>query len=151
MDKIYSTILKLKYFCNCNERNIHLNCHISLAELKGISAIKKDNLITCSQLAEEISLSPSRVSRITDSLVRKGYITRKTKNNDRRSTFLGLTKKGEKIKEKINKEQKNFEQILLSNLSTQEIEVIKKGLKKLEQILVYNTKKELTNARKNIN
>ncbi len=141
MNEIYEMILKLKNFCNSNESRISSSCHISLAELKGINTMKKEAEITCSKLAEKMELSPSRVSRITDNLTKKGYLCRQTRDNDRRSTFLCLTKKGEEIKEEINREQKNFQKLLETELNVQEIESIKIGLKKLEKILLKNTKR----------
>ena len=151
MNEIYEIILKLKQFCNCNENRISSFCHINLAELKGINTMEKDREITCSKLAEKMDLSPSRVSRITDNLTKKGYLLRQTKDNDRRSTFLCLTKKGEKIKDEISLEQKNFQELLEAELSVQEIESIKIELKKLEKILLKKTQKGAKNVRKNVN
>ena len=138
MNEIYTMIIKLKYFCNCNENRISSFCHISSAELRGISVFGNNQRLTCSELAEKINLSPSRVSRITDNLASKGYLTRQIPEHDRRTTLLCLTKKGVKIKDKINREQEHFEQLLSSKLSAQEIELIKTGLKKLESVLVNN-------------
>ena len=141
MDEIYTAIVKLKYFCNCNENRISSFCHISSAELRGIRAFGNQQILTCSELADKINLSPSRVSRITDNLAKKGYLTRQVPENDRRTTLLFLTKKGTQIKDKINREQKYFEQLLTSKLSAKEINSIKIGLKKLENILINNTKR----------
>jgi DNA-binding MarR family transcriptional regulator len=142
MKDIYEIVLKLKYFCNCNESRISLNCHISLAELKGIQAIEEEEVITCSEFSEKIKLSTSRSSRIIDNLVRKGLLTRKIKDYDRRTTWLCLTKKGAEIKENINQEQKKFEQLLSSELNREDIELIEKGLKILENLIKNHTKKE---------
>lgn len=141
MKEIYSIILNLKYFCNCNENRISASCQISSAELRGINAIERHKSITCSELAEKIRLSPSRISRITDNLAKKGYLSRQVKDHDRRTTFLYLTEKGKKMKDDINGKQKKFEQLLTAKLSTQEIESIKIGLKKLENILGNNIKR----------
>ncbi len=105
--------------------------------------------ITCSALSEKMVLSPSRSSRIIDSLVKKGYLKRDTDDHDRRLTFLCLTKKGQKIKYDIEKENKKFEQLLTSELSQQEIEAIKSGLSLLEKLLTKNIKGD-KHVRKNI-
>ena len=150
MKEIYDTILKIKHFCTCTESKISSSCHIGLAEFKGINAMENHKNITCTELSERMNLSPSRGSRIIDNLVKKGYLLRKIKDCDRRSTLLYLTEKGEKIKNEIHQEQKNFEQKINSKLSAKEIESVKAGLKTLEKILVYN-KKEINDVRKNIN
>lgn len=145
MKEIYTTILKLKYFCTCNENKISSSWNISLAELKGVNAMESHESLTCSELAEKMNLSPSRGSRIIDNLVRKGYLFREIQDQDRRTTFLSLTKRGEKLKYNITREQKAFEDILTSKLNSQEIESVKKGLAILEKVL-NQSKKEIKNS-----
>lgn len=140
MKEIYNIIFKLKDFCAFNENQISNICNISVAELRGISAINAKENIACTEFSDRLLLSPSRGSRIIDNLVKKGYLLRKIKDCDRRSTLLCLTEKGEKIKNKINQEQTNFVQKISLELSSQEIESVKTGLKALEKFLVYNKK-----------
>jgi DNA-binding MarR family transcriptional regulator len=142
MKEIYDTILKIKYFCACNESKISSSCQIGIAELKGLNAININENITCSEFAKRINLSLSRGSRIIDNLVKKGYFLRKAKTHDRRFTLLYLTEKGKELKNDIIKEQKAFEENIKSELTGQEIESIKKGLKTLEKFLIYNKKGE---------
>ena len=149
MKEIYTTILKIKYFCLCNESRISASCHIGMSELKCINAIENYDGMTCSELSDRMNLSPSRGSRIIDNLVKKGYLSRRVKDYDRRSTFLYLTDKGKKIKDNINREQRCLEKSLSSKLSIQEIESIRIGLKTLEKFLVYNKKGD-QDVRKNI-
>ena len=149
MKEIYDIILKIRHFCTCNESKITSSCHIGLAEFKGINAMENNKKITCTELSERMNLSPSRGSRIIDNLVKKGYLLRKVKDYDRRITLLYLTEKGEKIKDEINHEQRGFEQKINSELSGQEVESIKIGLKTLEKFLVYNKKGD-KDVRKNI-
>lgn len=135
MKNTYELILKLKYFCHCNERKISTYCQINLAELKGIKAMGRDEAITCSDFSKRINLSPSRSSRIIDNLVKKKLLLRKTREDDRRSILLYLTKKGWELKENIAQEEKKFEQLLAAQLSDADIEIIKKGLKLLEKVM----------------
>jgi len=95
-----------------------------------------------------MNLSLSRGSRIIDNLVRKGYLFREIKDQDRRTTLLYLTKRGKKLKYEIKREQKAFEDMLTSKLSSQEIKSIKKGLETLEKVL-NQSNKEIRNSRKN--
>jgi DNA-binding MarR family transcriptional regulator len=149
MKEIYDIILKIKHFCVCNESKISSSCHIGMAELKGINALGDNEKITCTELAKRMDLSLSRGSRIVDNLVKKGYLLRKVKDYDRRFILLNLTEKGKELKNNINKEQIAFEEDINSELTAQEIESIKKGLKTLEKFLVYNKKGEKY-VRKNI-
>src|SRR6056297_897873 len=120
MKEIYDIILKIRHFCTCNESKISSSCHIGLAELKGMNAMENNKMITCTDLSERMNLSPSSGSRIIDNVVKKGYLVRKIKDYDRRSTLLCLTEKGKKIKDEINQEQRGFEQKINSELSAQE-------------------------------
>lgn len=135
MKNTYELILKLKQFCHCNERKISTYCQINLAELKGIKAMGGDEAITCSDFSKRINLSPSRSSRIIDNLVKKKLLLRKTREDDRRSILLYLTKKGWELKENIAQEEKKFEQLLAAQLSNKDIEIIRKGLKLLEKVI----------------
>jgi DNA-binding MarR family transcriptional regulator len=141
MKEIYEIILKLKYFCYCHESRISTSCQISLGELKGIKVMEEEQALTCSDIAKKINLSPSRGSRIIDNLVRKGLLLRKIKENDRRTTLLYLTKKGREVMKNIDREEKKFEHLLTSELGSEDIEIIKKGLKLLERILLDNTQR----------
>lgn len=138
MKDIYESILKLKYFCQCHESRISSSCQITLAELRGIKAIEEERDISCSDFSKRINLSPSRGSRIIDSLVRKGFLSREIKDSDRRSTYLSLTNKGKKIKKEIGREQNDFELILETALNNEDMELIRKGLKILEKLMETN-------------
>ncbi len=135
MKEIYDLIIKLKLIGHCTENRISSSCKLSLSELNGIIVMRGEQAITCSDFSKKINLSPSRTSRIIDHLVRKGLILRKTKEKDRRTTLLFLTKKGQKVQAKINQEQKKFEYLLTSQLSKEDIEFIKRGLQLLEKIM----------------
>ena len=135
MKDTYELILKLKHFCHCNERKISAYCQINLAELKGIKVMDGKEAITCTDFSKRINLSPSRSSRIIDNLVKKELLLRKTREDDRRSILLYLTEKGCELKENIVQEEKRFEQQLAEQLSNEDIEIIKKGLKLLEKVL----------------
>ena len=138
MERIYQIILNLKRLCLCNEDRISSSCQIHVAEFKGISAIDYQESISCSALSQKMNLSLSRGSRIIDNLVRKGYLFREAKDQDRRITLVCLTEKGRKLKHKITNEQLAFEELLTSRLSSQEIEIVKRGLKTLEKALNQN-------------
>ncbi len=55
-----------------------------------------------SSLAKELSLSPSRMTRILDSLYNKGYINRTQKDEDRRAIMITMTTSGKNIAKKLH-------------------------------------------------
>ena len=55
-----------------------------------------------SSLAKQLSLSPSRMTRILDSLHKKELIHRTQQDEDRRTIHISMTTKGEEITEKLH-------------------------------------------------
>ena len=53
-------------------------------------------------VADRMNLSPSRITRIIDGLVKKGYILREIDREDRRNMKISLTEKGVNLTNKIN-------------------------------------------------
>lgn len=53
-------------------------------------------------LAQELELSPSRLTRILDSLEKRKYITRRLSDTDRRSLIVSLTKGGSEMVEQYS-------------------------------------------------
>lgn len=121
-------IIELKKGCMEDEEQIRTLCKVSLAEYKAVMEIGSTERITCNVLSKKMGLSPSRGSRIINGLVRKKYLIRMTNSEDRRSFVLSLSPKGSKIKEQIKQERNNYERRMREKLSTEELELIKKGL-----------------------
>lgn len=53
-------------------------------------------------LARELELSPSRLSRILETLEQRGLLERTISSSDRRNVSLSLTKEGEIVVEKLH-------------------------------------------------
>lgn len=126
--KLVDLIIEIKKDCLVNEKQIRALCNVSLAEYKAVMEIKTTEKITCNVLSKKMGLSPSRGSRIIDSLVRKKLLVRTTNPEDRRSFVLSLSSKGAKIKDDIERERNNCEKRIREKLSTKEFDLIKEGL-----------------------
>lgn len=59
-------------------------------------ASEPERRLRMSDLGERVTLSRTRVSRIVDELVAKGYVEKQEHPDDRRSSFAALTRAGEK-------------------------------------------------------
>lgn len=59
--------------------------------------------ISMKQLAEELELAPSTVTRFVDSLINKGFLTRVADDNDKRGTKVFPSQKAKKIHSKLEK------------------------------------------------
>ena len=59
--------------------------------------------ISMNQIAEELELAPSTVSRFVDSLIIKGFLKRVSDSDDKRSTKILPTPKAKKIQTELEK------------------------------------------------
>ncbi len=100
-----STVIDL-----CEIRKLQTALRSFENELKNKTSLSlNDALCLCSisqgvsepgQLARELQLSPSRLTRILDALEKRKYVERQTASGDRRGVLVSLTVKGKKtIKE----------------------------------------------------
>lgn len=69
-------------------------------------------------------LSPSAVSQLIDGLYNLGYITRETRAEDRRATYLGLTEEGTRKLKHLEEKSKEFFKSVTKSLNDEEIEVM---------------------------
>jgi DNA-binding MarR family transcriptional regulator len=88
---------------------------------------------TVHEVAEVMGLSPSRASRIVDSLVRGGLLSRRTLNSDRRTQLVTLTSAGRSKWQEAHKLLADCERKLLANLSPQRKRELAETLKDLIQ------------------
>lgn len=97
--------LTFSLLAKCQEKEAWLaDAHgLFQAEFKCLRLIGKDESLNNMQIAERMNLSPSRLTRIIDGLVKKGYIKREIDQRDRRNMKLSLSKKGKMLTNKLDK------------------------------------------------
>ena len=82
---------------DCCQRQEGEMCHklsLTPSQFTCLLAMPETGDLTVHQVAKVMGLSPSRASRIVDSLVRDGLLERRTTDKDRRRQFLALTAAG---------------------------------------------------------
>lgn len=91
------------------------------------------------ELAKELNVSHSRVTRIMDNLVNKQLVTRKPSEDDRRCWFAIITEKGIKLAENSQKTVLDQQESIVSKLPKKDIDDIYKAFKvyidKYEEVL----------------
>ncbi|MEN8115523.1 MAG: MarR family transcriptional regulator [Bacteroidota bacterium] len=105
------------------------------AEYYTFIAISNCSEINSTQLSQKMGLSLSRISRVVDKMVVKGFLTRDVSNNDRRSIDLKLTTKGNNYLDRIMEFRTNCESRIINNIPKEELELIRKSLKKVLELL----------------
>ena len=73
------------------------------AEFKCLRLIRSDESLNNTQISKRMKLSPSRSTRIIDTLVQKGYMKREIEQSDRRNMSLFLSRRGKILTNKLNK------------------------------------------------
>jgi len=70
---------------------------LSMKQLVYLDSIAKMDSPTSSDLARKLEVSKPSVTAIVSKLIQKGYVQKVQSNEDKRSHFLFLTKKGEEL------------------------------------------------------
>jgi DNA-binding MarR family transcriptional regulator len=108
--------LTFSLLANCQEKEVHLaELHgLTQAEFRCLRLFGTDESLNNKTIAERMNLSPSRLTRIIDGLVKKKYIRRDIDPNDRRNMKVNLSKKGKALVQQLNKAYVDIhEEILL--------------------------------------
>ncbi len=129
--KILEAIALLKNSCVLNDERIRDEIKLSPAEFNGIMSLDKGEKITCQALSGKMGLSVSRGSRVINKLLSNGYFRDEQFENDKRCSIISLTPEGVKAKQKINDILESCEMKITSKLTENEIEDMKKCLRKL--------------------
>lgn len=88
------------------ENNLQSKFNISINEILTICSLSNMKM-SSTELANEIGVSPSRMSRILKKLENKKFIKRTLSKNDKRKMIFNLTQKGKnKVKEVHNSDIK---------------------------------------------
>jgi len=133
--RILEAITLLKNSCILNDERIRDEIKLSPAEFNGIMSLKKGEKVTCQSLSGKMGLSVSRGSRVIGKLLEKGYFKDEKLKNDKRCSMISLTVEGMKAKKKINDIIDACEKKITSKLSESEVEITRKCLERLINIL----------------
>ena len=96
--------LTFNLLARCQEKESRLAEKHNLleAEFKCLRLMSSEENPNNKEIAEKMNLSPSRITRIMDGLVKKGYMVREIDNTDRRNMILSLSKKGKNLTTRLN-------------------------------------------------
>jgi len=101
----YLAGLTIRLVASYEEKNSRLALERKLteSEFKCLRLIGNDKGLSNKKIADRMNLSQSRLTRIIDGLVEKGYITRETSNKDWRCLDLTLSRKAKLFVHKLDK------------------------------------------------
>jgi DNA-binding MarR family transcriptional regulator len=110
--------LTFSLLANCQEKEVHLaELHgLTQAEFRCLRLFGTDESLNNKTIAERMNLSPSRLTRIIDGLVKKKYIRREIDNSDRRNMKVNLSKKGKALVQQLNKAYVDIHEEILMDI-----------------------------------
>jgi DNA-binding MarR family transcriptional regulator len=128
-------VRRIRDCCQRKEGEICQELTLTSSQFACLLAMPETGALNVNELGEAIELSPSRTSRVVDSLVRLGLLDRQTTDNDRRQQHLTLTSAGLAKWHKAHLLLGECEQRLLSHLSGQQARELEDALKMVIQAL----------------
>lgn len=97
---------------------------ISSAEYPILLLLNKKDGITQEEIASGLSIDKSAITRVIQSLLKKGFIEREKGCEDRRCNFIHLTPKGRSCKEPIEAGKKGWNDILMKEMSEDQRQLV---------------------------
>lgn len=104
-----------------------LNSHLTLPEVRVLYELYHNNKITASDIISYLQIDKGYLSRMLKQFEKRGIIQKVRSIDDKRSTYLTLSKYGKSEFEKLNQASNNQIADILSQLSDKEcVELIEK-------------------------
>lgn len=129
--RLTDLIYELKRRCVQIDQQLMFDLNISQSELLFFSSVAHCKTMSSPELAKQMDLSLSRVSRVVETLVVNGYLDRQTDSDDRRAIRLCLTPSGKLIKNKIDEARQLCENRLLKSIPPNDAERFEQIFSKL--------------------
>jgi len=116
--------LTFNLLARCQEKEAFLAEEHSLfpAEFKCLRLLEHDETLNNKEIAKRMNLSPSRLTRIVDGLVKKGYMQRMIDPDDRRNMKLSLSRRGKMLTTKLEKAYVDIHHEILLDIDTSQHE-----------------------------
>ena len=108
---------------------------ITPSQLSALSVIVRERRLTLSQLAEAERVQPPTITRVIDSLERKGLATRVPSDQDRRVAFVEATRAGGALVETIRRRRDAYLARRLRTFSAEERAVLERAARLLERLI----------------
>lgn len=100
------------------EKNMRLGIKAGLtgSEFKCLSHFGSTKVMSNTEIANRMNLSPARLTRIIDGIVKKGFMNKGYDTKDWRSVSISLSRKGKSLVQKLDKLNEDLYNKILSDL-----------------------------------
>lgn len=115
-EKLADLTFQLLASCQEKENRLARQHNLTDAEFRCLRSMTENESLNNKEIAERMNLSPSRLTRIIDGLVKKGYVKREIQPNDRRNMQVYLSEKGIDFVKQLNRAYINIHTQILSEI-----------------------------------
>ncbi len=115
-EKLADLTFQLLASCQEKEDRLAKQYNLNKAEFRCLRNMIEHEYLNNKEIAERMKLSASRLTRIIDGLVRKGYVKREIQPNDRRNMQIYLSEKGIDFVKQLNRAYVNIHTQILSDI-----------------------------------
>jgi len=110
----------------------HAPADITPSQLSALAVVVRDERLTLSQLAEAERVQPPTMTRIVESLLQRGLVTRTPSDEDRRVAWVAPTAEGSALVAAVRKQRDAYLARHLRDLSEDDIAVLTRAADLLE-------------------
>lgn len=116
--------LTFRLLASCHEKEERLakSHNLTQAEFRCLKSMQEGEVINNREIANRLRLSASRLTRIIDGLVQKGFVIREIDLSDRRNMRLYLSQKGVEFVKKMNDDYVHIHKEILEEIETNQYE-----------------------------
>jgi DNA-binding MarR family transcriptional regulator len=107
---------------------------ITPSQLSALAVLVREPRLTVSQLADAERVQPPTITRVVDSLVGKGLVTRTTSVTDRRVAYIEPTREGRALVETTRKQRDAYLARHLRALSPDDLALLHRAAALLERL-----------------
>ncbi len=136
-DSVQLSEIVSRLFINCQEKEgqCAANYGLSTSEFRCVRILHDHEKLTVNNLAQKMSLTSSRVTRIVDGLVKKELANRVSGESDRRIYNLSLTVKGKELASELVKNYLKIHEEILNNIQPEHHQILIEILEQLNDAM----------------
>ena len=124
-------IRRVSFVIKCRGRDILEEFHITTPQFNALLVLRENAGMTIGDLGSRMYLASSTATDLIDRMERDGLVARERDSSDRRVVRLRMLEKGHEMIRQVLENRKHYLIELLSKLSREEIEALKKSLESL--------------------
>ncbi len=121
-EKLADITFKLKKICNEKESYFAAQFKLTAMEFRCLKYLKDSEYLIVKDLAHNMNLTPSRVTRLITSLEQKKLIIRKLDMEDRRNVRVMINPKSKAFVEEMDKKHIELHAEILANVPAKKID-----------------------------